>query len=161
MTLTPRSFERDAGRGAVDFAGRYSHYIGNWDFGVSVFHGTSREPRFAIPQGEIGPDDFVIRPVYDRITQGSLDLQYTKDAWLWKAEALVRSGQGDTFFAAVAGFEYTLYQLFGSNSDLGLLAEYQYDGRDEGFVQEAILASPSPRRSPLPTMMFSPAHAWH
>ena len=132
-------FERDNRRAAVDLAARYSHYIGNWDFGVSVFHGTSREARFAI-----AADGGSLRPVYDKITQGGVDLQYTKDAWLWKAEAIVREGHGDTFFASVAGFEYTIYQIFGG-ADLGLLAEYQYDGRDEGFVQEAFgpsLAAP-------------------
>ncbi len=131
---------RDWGRGAVDIAARYSHYIGNWDFGVSVFHGTSREPRFAID-----PSNQFIRPVYDTITQGGVDLQYTQDAWLWKLEAIVREGHGDTFAAAVGGFEYTLYQIFGSNADLGLLAEYQYDGRDDGFVLESFgpaLAAP-------------------
>ncbi len=124
-------FERDARRGAVDYAARYSHYIGNWDFGVSIFHGTSREARFAIAAGGAS-----LLPVYDKITQGSIDLQYTKDAWLWKMEAVVREGHGDTFFASVAGVEYTLYQIFGGSADLGLLAEYQYDGRDEGFVAE-------------------------
>lgn len=124
-------FTRDWERGAVDVAARYAHYIGNWDFGVSVFHGTSREPRFAIDG--VGQR---ILPVYDKITQGGIDLQYTKDAWLWKLEAIVREGQGDVFFAGVGGFEYTLYQIFGTNADLGLLAEYQYDGRDEGFVLE-------------------------
>ena len=124
-------FERNWRRGAVDYAARYSHYIGNWDFGVSVFHGTSREARFAIAPGGTS-----ILPVYDKITQGGVDIQYTKDAWLWKAEMIVREGHGDTFFAGVGGFEYTLYQLFGSSADLGLLAEYQFDGRDEGFVTE-------------------------
>ena len=124
-------FERDWRRGAVDVAGRYSHYIGNWDFGVSLFHGTSREPRF-----NIAPDGQSLRPVYDKITQGSVDLQYTQDAMLWKLEAIVREGHGDTFFASVAGFEYTFYQIFGSNADLGLIGEYQYDGRDDGFVAE-------------------------
>lgn len=129
---------RDWGRGAIDVAGRYSHYLGGWDFGVSVFHGTSREPRFALSPG-------AIRPVYDKITQGGVDIQYTKDAWLWKAEGIIREGQGDTFLAAVGGFEYTLYQIFGSNADLGLLAEYQYDGRDEGVVMDSFgpaLAAP-------------------
>jgi hypothetical protein len=124
-------FERDWRRGAVDIAARYSHYIGNWDFGVSIFHGTSREPRFALD-----PANVRILPVYDKITQGGLDLQYTQDAWLWKLEAIIREGHGDTFAAAVGGFEYTLYQIFGSGADLGLLAEYQYDGRDEDFVLE-------------------------
>ena len=122
---------RDWGRGAIDVAARYSHYIGNWDFGVSIFHGTSREPRFAIDL-----TNQRIRPVYDTITQGAVDLQYTKDAWLWKLEAIVREGHGDTFAAVVGGFEYTLYQIFGTNADLGLLAEYQYDGRDEELVLE-------------------------
>ena len=124
-------FTRDGRRGAIDLAARYSHYIGSWDFGVSVFHGTSREPRFAL-----APGDSAIRPVYDKITQGGLDVQWTKDAWLWKGEAIVREGHGDTFFAFVGGFEYTLYQVFGTGVDLGLLTEYQYDGRDEGFVLE-------------------------
>lgn len=123
---------RDWGRGAVDVAARYSHYFGNWDFGVSIFHGTSREPRFAID-----PSNQFILPVYDTITQGGVDLQYTQDAWLWKLEAIIREGHGDTFAAVVGGFEYTRYQIFGSNADLGLLAEYQYDGRDDGFVLES------------------------
>ena len=131
-------FERDARRAAFDYAARYSHYIGAWDFGVSIFHGTSREARFSFSAGG------AIRPVYDKITQGSIDLQYTNEAWLWKLEALVREGHGDVFFASVAGVEYTLYQIFGA-ADLGLLVEYQYDGRDEGLVQENLgltLAAP-------------------
>ena len=133
-------FERDAKRGAVDFAARYSNFFGNWDVGLSVFHGTSREPRFAFASSDGG-----LRPVYDRITQGGLDVQYTAGAWLWKGEAIVRSGQGDAFFASVAGFEYTLYQVFGRDWDLGLLTEYLYDGRDDGFTAEPFgLASESP-----------------
>ena len=133
-------FERDDKRGAVDFAARYSNFFGDWDVGLSVFHGTAREPRFAI-----SPDFSSLRPVYDRITQGGLDVQYTTGAWLWKGEAIVRAGQGDTFFASVAGFEYTLYQVLGRSWDLGLLAEYLYDGRDEGFTPEPFgLTSESP-----------------
>lgn len=124
-------FESSAHRGAVDYAARYSNFFGDWDIGLSVFHGSSREPRFAI-----APGGALLLPVYDRITQGGVDVQYTSGAWLWKGEAIVRAGQGDTFFAGVAGFEYTLYQIFGRAWDLGLLSEYLYDGRDEGFVVE-------------------------
>ena len=53
------------------------------------------------------------------------------EAWLWKLEAMTRSGHEKRFFATVAGFEYTLYQIFETVYDLGLLAEYQYDGRDK------------------------------
>lgn len=133
-------FERDAKRGAVDFAARYSNFFGDWDVGLSVFHGTSREPRFAFASSDGG-----LRPVYDRITQGGVDVQYTSGAWLWKGEAIVRAGQGDTFFASVAGVEYTLYQVFGRAWDLGLLTEYLYDGRDDGFTPEPFgLTSESP-----------------
>ncbi len=39
-------------------------------------------------------------------------------------------GQGDTFGALVAGFEYTFYQINESAADLGVLFEYLHDGRD-------------------------------
>lgn len=145
-------FERDDRRGAVDYAARYSNYFGDWDVGLSVFHGTSREPRFTF-----AADGTALLPVYDRITQGGVDVQYTTGAWLWKGEAIVRSGHGDTFFAGVAGFEYTVYQLFGRAWDLGLLAEYLYDGRDEGFVAEPFgLTSASPF-TPLQNDVFAGA----
>ena len=44
---------------------------------------------------------------------------------------MTRGGQGDRFFASVSGFEYTIFQVFESAADLGLLAEYLYDGRDK------------------------------
>jgi len=118
-------YESGARENHVDFAARYSHYLGDWDIGASVFHGTGREPRFRV-------DDTgtALIPIYDQITQLGTDLQYTNEAWLWKFEGIARSGQGDTFAAAVAGFEYTLYQLAESALDLGLLVEYLYDGRD-------------------------------
>ena len=62
--------------------------------------------------------------------QVGVDLQYTRSAWLWKLEGIVREGQGPTFGAVVGGFEYTLYQLGGGASDLGLLFEVLHDGRD-------------------------------
>lgn len=114
------------GERAVDLALRYSHYFGDFDLGLSAFHGTGREPAF---RPSAGGDR--LQPVYSEITQLGLDLQYTRGAWLWKLEALARSGQGRTFGAAVVGFEYTLYQALGSAADLGLLVEYLYDGRDE------------------------------
>ena len=110
----------------VDLALRYSHYIGNVDIGLNAFSGTSREPRF-VPSS----DGQSLLPVYDQIDQLGVDLQYTKDAWLWKLEAIARDGYSHTFAAAVGGFEYTLYQVSDSSADVGLLLEYQYDGRNE------------------------------
>jgi hypothetical protein len=59
-------------------------------------------------------------------------MQYTRDAWLWKFEGIVRDGLSETFAAAVAGFEYTLYGVKESSADVGLLVEYLYDGRGPG-----------------------------
>ena len=110
----------------VDLALRYSHYIGDIDIGLNVFAGTSREPRFvAAPGGES------LLPVYDQVAQFGVDLQYTREAWLWKLEAIARDGVTHSFAAAVGGFEYTLYQVAESAADVGLLLEYQYDGRNE------------------------------
>lgn len=125
-------FGRSAGREGVDIAARYAHYIGDWDFGISLFHGLSREPRVVVPV--TGASEGKAYALYDEITQAGLDLQWTKGAWLWKFEGIVREGQGETFAAAAGGVEYTLYQIGGKDWDLGLLAEYLHDGRDEQTV---------------------------
>jgi len=119
-------YESSDEEGHVDFALRYSHYFGDIDVGVNVFSGTSREPRF-VP----APDGQSLLPLYDQIEQVGIDLQYTKEAWLWKLEAIARDGATHSFAAAVGGLEYTFYQVRESAADIGLLVEYQYDGRNE------------------------------
>jgi hypothetical protein len=126
-------YESDQGDNHTDWAFRWSHSRGNWDLGASAFFGTSREPRL-VPTA----NGQFLRPYYDIISQVGIDVQYTRDAWLWKLEAIRRSGQGSTFSAAVGGFEYTLFGLGSGNADLGILAEYLYDGR-EGIGQSAAL----------------------
>lgn len=111
----------------VDLALRWRQTYGDWDIGVAHFRGTSREPRL-IKTSKNGTT--VLTPHYDLIDQSSLDMQHTTDATLWKLEAISRRGHGERFFAAVGGFEHTLYGIADSQADLGLLAEYQYDGRD-------------------------------
>ena len=106
------------------FAARYENVLGDWDVGIGHFSGVGRDPRFQIVSN-------VYVPVYDVIEQSSVDLQLTTDSWLWKFEAIGRSGQGDRFYANVFGGEYTLYSLFESDLDCGLISEYSYDGRDE------------------------------
>lgn len=120
------TFESSKGTHAPEAALRYSHYIGDLDIGLHVFHGSSREPTLTVNGGGTA-----LEPFYPTITQVGVDLQYTTDAWLWKLEGIVRKGQGKTFGAAVAGAEYTLYQVGGSGMDLGLIAEALYDGRDD------------------------------
>lgn len=117
-----------AGNAHIDLAVRYTRSIGDWDIGLSHFSGTSREPRFLrVTVNSAGQQELV--PHYDTIDQTGLDIQVTKGATLYKLELITRSGFGDRYTASVAGFEHTLFGVFQSNADLGLLMEYLYDDR--------------------------------
>lgn len=111
-----------AGQWRTDMAVRYEHYFGNWDLGLAYFNGTDRAPVLQ-NKGE------KLVPYYDVIDQASLDLQYTTDAWLWKLEALTRSGEGERFSAMVGGFEYTFFGVNDTAADVGILFEYHRDDR--------------------------------
>jgi len=124
-------YQSNADQSHVDFALRYSHSIGDWDLGLSWFSGTSREAdllRFA---------DFsrgCTSPYYPQIDQLGSDIQLTTNGWLFKLEAIQRNFNDNfyqDFAAATIGAEYTLVGILGSSYDLGLLAEYSWDERDE------------------------------
>jgi len=112
----------------MDLALRYSHYIGEWDFGVYYFKGTGREPRFASNGNQLIAQ-------YDQIEQIGTDVQFTNGAWLWKFEGINRLQNNKRFNALVSGFEYTLYQITNSAADLGLLLEYMHDSRDKNSAK--------------------------
>ncbi len=122
------TFESGAKERHVDVAARWTQTFDDLDIGISHFHGTSREARLLPRTTNAGTVELV--PQYDQIDETGLTLQLTGDATLWKLEAMTRSGHGDRFYAVVAGFEHTLFGVFDTAADLGLLAEYQYDGRD-------------------------------
>jgi hypothetical protein len=123
-----RVYESRLNAGQIDVAFRWSHSMGGFDWGLSYFFGTAREPQlFQVTNAAGAP---VFQPVYELIHQGGLDLQYTIEGWLLKVESIVRGGQGPTFGAVTGGFEYTFYQVSGSIVDIGLILEYNYDGRD-------------------------------
>lgn len=123
------TYDSDAGESRTDVALRWSRTFGDWDVGLSHFSGTSREP-LLVP-GLDGAGQPILIPHYDVIEQTGLDLQLTTERWLWKLEAINRAGHGDRFAAAVGGFEYSFYGIFGTPADLGVIAEYLYDGREE------------------------------
>ncbi|MEL6266268.1 MAG: hypothetical protein AAFR52_11590 [Pseudomonadota bacterium] len=125
-------FDSDLAEWRPEFALRYSHFIGDIDLGLHMFHGTSREPDLLVDG-----DGSRLVPSYPVITQGGIDLQYTTGPYLWKFEGLVRGGQGDTFAAAVGGLEYTWFQALETDADLGLLAEGLWDGREESRALSA------------------------
>jgi hypothetical protein len=112
----------------TDWAARWSHTFGRWDVGLAYFNGISREPRL-VPNSLFMPTALV--PVYELINQVSVDIQGAVGKWLFKLEAMTRDVPGNRFAAAVAGFEYTESGIWGSGADLGLLLEYQYDGREK------------------------------
>lgn len=116
-----------AGKDHVDIALRYFNVIGDYDVGLSWFHGVSREPSFLLQFN--AQNELRLVPVYEVIDQAGADIQLTRGPFLWKLEAIERWITDDRFSAMVAGVEYTMYGIRG-NTDLGLLFEYLRDGRD-------------------------------
>lgn len=113
----------------IDFAARWYQYVGDWEIGLSHFHGTSRTPEMLVtPTGPTTPP--VLTPLYHQIDQTGLEIQGIFGAWLWKLEAIRNSGFSDnTYFAAVGGFEYTF--VLESGIEIGALMEYSWDERDD------------------------------
>ncbi|MFQ5637185.1 MAG: hypothetical protein ACE5IR_04240 [bacterium] len=118
-------YESDAEKKHIDWALRWFHTLGIFDVGFSHFSGTSREPTF------VSLNEQAFGPFYHTINQTGLDVQATTGGWLLKLEAINRFGQGDRFFAAVGGFEYTFSNIKNSGIDVGVLLEYHYDERDK------------------------------
>ena len=119
-------FDRGLQSDRVDVAVRMTRYMGDVDLGLSAFYGTSREPLFHPSSVEN-----TIATEYPVIGQVGLDAQYTRGALLGKWESIARTGYGKDFAAITAGFEYTLSDFRYSGIDVGLLAEYHYDGRED------------------------------
>lgn len=114
-------YESAAKEHHIDWSIRYSHYLGDWDVGVSFFQGTNREPYLL-------PEKASLTPFYAQMDQTSVDIQGIFGSWLLKLEALYRDSL-DHHSAAVTGVEYMIVGAFDTYWDLGLIAEYQYDSR--------------------------------
>ena len=126
-----QEFESNSEESHLDYAIRYNNTIGDWGIGLSWFDGTSREADI------LRLLDFTTlssTPYYPQINQLGADIQVTTDAWLLKLEAIQRNFD-DVFYedyaAATVGVEYTFVGVFGSVYDIGALAEYSWDQRDE------------------------------
>ena len=128
LTVDLDNAEYDEGREewAGDFALRYQHQIDQFDIGVHVFTGTARAP-FLKLNGE-GTSHI---PIYQKLTQGGVDIQRTWDAWLLKLEVVIADQSGDNFISNVLGLEYTFFDFSNSGIDIGILFEGLYDNRDE------------------------------
>ena len=143
------SYESDARQWHLGLATRYSRSFGALDIGVSVFDGTSRDP-FLLP-GEDRNSKPALIPYYEQIRQFGLDAQLTVGSWLFKLEAIRRSGaqnrlgEEEDYVASAFGGEYTFYSILGSAVDLSLLGEWNYDGRSRNatniFQNDLFLAA--------------------
>ncbi len=107
----------------VDYAFRFSQTYGDLDLGVSLFKGTNRDPQFDPGSGI---------PHYVQMTQVALDMLLIADDWIWKLEIIHRDTDPSAYQALTGGFEYTFYGVYDSDINIGSLAEYSYDSRDEG-----------------------------
>lgn len=142
------AYESPAENERVDFAARGQFFIGDLELAVSHFSGTSREPRLIPNAALVSPavaaqPDFEDRliPAYDVIDQTGIELLWPQGGWLWKFEAISRSGQGDgfdpqrglfaggdeRFEAATGGFEYTQVGILDTAMDLGWIVEYLWE----------------------------------
>ena len=130
-------YESGAEERHVDLAFRYGNSVDLLDFGLSAFAGTSREPAYlAAPQSEPLPATGApLIPYYEQIRQLGVDAQLTTEPWLYKLEAIYRSGarnllgREEDYGAFIFGLERTLYAVFESREDLTVLAEWHRDGR--------------------------------
>jgi hypothetical protein len=134
-------YDFSAGRNHIDLALRYSHYIGEWEFGLSYFSGIARLPSGFSPIAfdPSGVPTTVV-PVYSLINQAGIDGQVFFGDWTWKLEAATtayHSGErnGSHYLQAVVGFEYTWVGFTGGASDLGFVVEYH---NSDGEVRETI-----------------------
>lgn len=121
-------YESNAEEKRIDFAFRWSQYFSDFEYAVSHFSGTSREPFFKLDVSSPVPQ---FQPLYNVIDQTGIEILYILGSMAFKLEGFSRSGQGDRFSASTAGFEYTQIGIFESQIDLGWVAEFNHDDRIE------------------------------
>ena len=120
------SYESSKSEKHIDLALRYSLMIDDFDIGFSHFYGHSRNPKLIINQSSFKLDQH-----YPLLSQTGIDIQATKDSWLYKFEAISAELMSERHLSAAGGLEYTYYGLNNSSQDLGLIIEYLFDDRND------------------------------
>jgi len=123
------SYESSEKEKHVDYAIRYNRTLGDWDFGISHFYGTNREPEFISGLDNNGSP--ILTPIYYLLRQSGLDIQLVNSDWLWKLEAVHKKSNQQAYNALTFGFEYTYVGIMETNLDIGLITEYLYDSRKD------------------------------
>ena len=124
-------YDSSRGNDHIDLAARYLHYIDEYEFALTLFSGTGREPTDLrlIDVSSAGEPVFV--PVYSLIHQLGFYGQAFFGDWTWKLEATgteVTTGdkKGIESYKTVGGFEYTVVGIADTIMDLGIVIEYHY-----------------------------------
>ncbi len=129
------TYENSDEENHIDYAIRYSHYLGALEFGLSYFSGTARDPQIVGTDFILLPDGYAptaLIPYYHQMNQIGLDIQYILDSWLIKGEFVNRSTtSNDKYNAWTVGFEYTFTGVMRSEIDLSIMGEWLYDDRKE------------------------------
>ena len=126
-------YESSSEQQHFDFALRYSTILANADVGLYYFKGTARDPVLLLSIDKEA-DTASLYPYYEQIGQSGLDIQLAAGEWLLKGEAYFRTGQSRSYAATTFGFEYTFTAVADTMMDIGLIGEYVYDDRDNGWL---------------------------
>ena len=127
LSLNDADFSDEKGFYGGDHAFRYSNSLGDLDFGINGFYGTAREPIILVDGNNSAT------PYYPEYRAVGVDLQYTGDNTLYKAEVAIGEQDATDTTAYVVGIENTLYSVGNSNWDLGIIVETQYDDRPQAI----------------------------
>jgi hypothetical protein len=120
------SYESSKSEKHIDLAVRYSLMIDDYDIGFSHFYGHSRNPKLILNQSSFKLDQH-----YPLLSQTGIDIQATKDSWLYKFEAISAELMSERHLSVAGGLEYTYYGLNNSSQDLGIIVEYLFDDRND------------------------------
>ncbi|MGX5173118.1 hypothetical protein ACUR5C_03715 [Aliikangiella sp. IMCC44653] len=113
----------------LDWAMRWSHYIGDFEFALSWFDGTERNPLLVPTATPNNNQGFELTPYYFQTQRLGVELQANLESVILKLEAVQHFSSVDDYVAIQAGVEYSQYGIFDSAADLGWLVEYAWDER--------------------------------
>lgn len=133
-TVFPRDDRQIQG---LDYAARWQHSWGGFEWALSYFNGRSRDPDVDY---NYDLTDSKIVATYHLVQQVGLELLYIWNGWTFKFEAAAVDGQKErgrefgVYTTAAAGVENSFNALFGSNIDLIWFVEYLYDQREDSLT---------------------------
>ena len=130
------SYESSKEEKKIDIAIRFSKVVDDFDIGIAHFRGNARDPELIVNQSTLKLDQY-----YPILSQTSIDIQATKESWLYKLEALSGKIESENHIKTAGGVEYTFYGINDTPQDLGIVAEYLFDDRSSNpFNNETALA---------------------